>query len=96
MSASASFAATSSPMATSNTASSSPSPSTTQSQLAPADVQRVAEAVARLIRPDNSQHASGGPQSSIPDPISTGNSTVGTAGNSLEGKSTPLGFLANQ
>ena len=96
MSVSGSSAVSSSSTATNSTASSSPF-SITQSQLAPADVQRVAEAVARLIRPDNSQHTSGGPQSSASlNPTSTGNSAFGTAGNPLEGKFSLSGFIANQ
>ena len=79
----------SSSTATNSTESSSP--------FSPADMQRMAEAVARLIRPDNSQHASGGPPSSASsNPISTGNSAFGTAGNPLEGKFSLSGFLANQ
>ena len=65
-----------------------------QSQLAPVDLQWVAEVVARLISQDNSQHMSEGPQSSAPNPISTGNSAVRMAGDSLHGKFTLSGFIA--
>ena len=60
-----------------------PSPSTTPSQLAPADLQKMAEAVARIIRQDTSQSESGNPL----NPITTGRATGETgASNPLEGQ----------
>ena len=60
-----------------------PSSSTTPSQLAPADLQKMAEAVARIIRQDTSQSGSGNP----PNPMTTGGATGETgASNPLEGQ----------